>query len=38
MKKVREVGWSAKTDSRESKTIVFVKNMSRYWKPVKLLE
>ena len=32
------LGWSVKGDSRESKTVVFIKNASRYQKPVKLLE
>ena len=35
---VISVGWSVKVEGRESKTIVFAKNASRYGKPVKLLE
>ena len=38
MYNVREVEWSVKTDSRDSKTIGFVKNACMYRKPMMLLE
>ena len=36
--KRREVRWNIKADSKQSKTVVFVKHERRYRKPVKLLE